>query len=115
MDWGKIALVDLHQCNEDFIKDKKKIKKFIIDLCKKIKMERYGPSRINRFGEGGLEGVSAFQFIETSSVTIHFDETKNRAFIDVFSCKDFDEKLVEKFSKEFFEAGDSKMKCFVRE
>ncbi len=115
MIWGKIALVDLHKCNENYIKDEKKIKEFIIELCEKINMKRYGEPRIKRFGDGPLEGYSAFQFIETSSVTIHFDEIESRAFIDVFSCKDFDENIVEEFSKEFFEATNSKMKYFIRE
>jgi hypothetical protein len=37
-----------------------------------------------------LEGPSAMQFIETSSITIHADETAGRCFIDVFSCREFD-------------------------
>jgi pimeloyl-ACP methyl ester carboxylesterase len=42
-----------------------------------------------RFGAGKLEGWSAMQFIETSSITIHADELSNRCFIDVFSCRPF--------------------------
>lgn len=81
----------------------------------KIDMKRFGEPKIQRFGDGPLEGYSAFQFIETSSITIHFDEIENRAFIDVFSCKDFDENIVEEFSKKFFNAKKSKMKYFLRE
>jgi S-adenosylmethionine/arginine decarboxylase-like enzyme len=114
MNWGKIVLVDLRGCNGDFIRDEKKIKEFVVRLCDKIEIKRYGEMQIKRFGKGDLEGYSVFQFIETSSITIHFDEIKNRAFIDVFSCQDFDEKVVENFSKEFFEATDSEMKCFLR-
>ena len=114
MNWGKIALVDLYNCDKDYIKNENKIEEYLVELCKKIKMKRFGNPKIKRFGDGNLEGYSAFQFIETSSITAHFDETKNRAFIDVFSCKDFDENVVEKFSKNFFKASDSKIKCFLR-
>ena len=115
MNWGKIALINLYGCDSDLIKDKKAIQEFIIELCDKIDMVRFGKSKIKRFGEGELKGYSAFQFIETSSITIHFDEIESRAFIDVFSCKDFDEKMAEKFSKEFFKAKSSSIKFFLRE
>jgi len=114
MKWGKLVIIDLSGCNKEFIKDKSKIKEFIIKLCKIIDMKRFGPTRIKRFGTGKLEGYSAIQFLESSSITIHFDEIKNRAFIDIFSCKNFDSKIAEKFSKDFFEAKRSKRKIFLR-
>ena len=114
MKWGTLATINLYDCNEKKIKNKKEIKKFINQLCKKINMKKLGSTRIKRFGEGKLKGYSAIQFIQTSSITIHFDETENRAFIDIFSCKNFDEKRAEKFSREFFKAKKSKMKAFPR-
>ena len=77
-------------------------------------MKRYGPPLIKRFGAGALEGYSALQFIHTSSVTIHFDETANRAFIEIFSCKFFDPKKAELFCKTFLQAKKSKAKSFLR-
>lgn len=112
--WGKLAIINLHNCDKNLIKDRTKIKKFIIKLCKNINMKRVGPARIKRFGKNSLKGYSAMQFIETSSITIHFDEQKNRAFIDIFSCKNFDSKKVERFSKEFFRAENSKARIIIR-
>ena len=40
-----------------------------------------------------LEGWSALQFIETSSITVHADEVFGRCFVDVFSCRPFDPEL----------------------
>ena len=77
-------------------------------------MKRVGPARIKRFGKDKLKGYSAFQFIETSSIICHFDEIQNRAFIDIFSCKNFDEKRAEQFSKDFFKAKKSKIKILDR-
>lgn len=113
--WGKIAVINLYGCNSELIRNKKEIKRFIVSLCEQIRMKRMGKPLIKRFGSGSLEGVSAMQFIETSSITLHFDETENRAFIDIFSCKDFDEKEAERFSKEFFRAGDSRATILIRE
>ena len=115
--WGKLVVINLHGCN-DYIQDSKKIKEFIEKLCKKIKMKRHGPLYLDKFGEGRLYGYSCMQFIETSSITAHFDDKKgksNRAFIDIFSCKDFDEKKALSFCKNFFEAKKAKFKMIIRE
>lgn len=106
--WGMLASVDLYDCNPRHISDPKKIEQFIIELCDQIKMVRHGNAMIERFAEGELEGYSALQFIETSSITMHFDEQKNRAFVDIFSCKYFDIKTAEEFCQKFLEAGSAK-------
>ena len=113
MFWGKLASINLYECNKELIRNKKVIKNYLKKLCITIKMEKYGPCLIKKFGKEKLKGYSALQFIETSSITLHFDETENRAFIDIFSCKDFDAKKAEKFSKKFFKAKKSKKTCFL--
>ncbi|MFZ1970600.1 MAG: S-adenosylmethionine decarboxylase [Candidatus Nanoarchaeia archaeon] len=115
MFWGKLASINLYDCNSELIKNKGKINNYIIKLCNIIKVKRFGLATIKRFAEGNLKGYSAMQFIETSSITLHFDETENRAFIDIFSCKDFKEKDAEKFSKNFFKAKRSKCKVLIRD
>lgn len=114
MNWGKIAIINLYKCKPELIRDREVIKKFVKELCRVINMKTYGKCEVKRFGKNELEGYSAFQFIETSSITLHFDETENRAFIDVFSCKDFNGKKAEKFSREFFKAEKSKVKIIIR-
>jgi hypothetical protein len=39
---------------------------------------------------------SVVQFIETSSITMHFVNSEIAGFIDFFSCKKFDPAIVEK-------------------
>jgi len=114
MKWGKLVTVDLKDCNEKYIRDKSKIKEFVTKLCKRLEMKRAGPTKIKRFGKDELKGYSVIQFIQTSSITIHFDEKENRAFIDIFSCKNFNSKMAEKFSKEFFDAQISKKRILLR-
>ena len=115
--WGKSALINLHECN-DKINNPKEIKLFVKLLCEEIGMKRFGKLHLEKFGEGTLEGYSFMQFIETSSITAHFEDKRGksyRAFIDIFSCKEFDEKKAANFCKDFFEAKLSKMKIFIRE
>lgn len=113
--WGKLASIDLVGCN-DFIKQPKKIKEFCDGLCKVIKMKQYGPTRIKKFGIGKLEGYSFMQFIETSSITAHFEDQQRpmKAFIDIFSCKDFNEKSAAKFCKDFFHAKKARIRVLIR-
>ena len=112
--WGLVASIDVYDCDKNIIKDPKAIESFIIKLCEKIKMKRHGKALIERFAEGKLEGYSAMQFIETSSVTMHFDEVKNRAFVDIFSCKYFDPKMAEEFSLKFLGGSKAKTRHFLR-
>ena len=67
-----------------------------------IGMRAHGPLMIERFGEGDLEGWSAMQFIETSSLTIHTDELAGRCYVDVFSCKRFDPELAAAIAEQHF-------------
>ncbi len=112
--WGMVASIDLYDCHPQHIKDPEKIKNLIDGLVEEIKMTKYGAPMIQRFAEGELEGYSALQFIETSSITLHFDEVKNRAFIDVFSCKFFEPGVAEAFCQKFLEAKSAKTRHFFR-
>lgn len=113
--WGMVASIDVYQCNPKKITNKKEIQKFVIQLCRSINMKRHGSTLIERFAEGELAGYSAMQFIETSSITMHFDDQHdNRAFIDIFSCKYFDYRKAELFCRKFLEGKKSKSFYYFR-
>src|SRR3989344_9415684 len=105
--WGRSASVDLHYCDPNLVKDPLAISRFVRALAKELKMKRVGPTQVKRFGHGKLRGYSMIQFIETSTITAHFDEQGNRAFIDIFSCKKYSPKKVALFCKKYFKAKDS--------
>ena len=102
--FGKITCIDLHGVDREIITNPESIKIFIYNLCKTLKMKRHGETLVDRFGSGRLEGYSALQFIETSSITCHFDEFADRAFIDVFSCKEYDSQKIVNFCKKYLKA-----------
>jgi S-adenosylmethionine/arginine decarboxylase-like enzyme len=93
MPWGMMAVIDLHDCDRDRLADPDTIRRFVPDVIDAIDMRAHGPLHLERFGEGELEGWSAMQFIETSSLTIHTDEFGDRCYVDVFSCKAFEPEL----------------------
>ena len=112
--WGKSTAIDLHDCDLKKISDPEVIKEFFPKIIAEIDMMAHGPVHLDRFGQGNLEGYSAMQFIETSSITVHCDEPGRRCFIDIFSCKDFDERAAERFSKRYFDSKKSKATTLVR-
>jgi len=101
--WGWNTSVDLKKCNEK-IKNKDDIKDYVYQICDLIDMKRFGPCHIHRFGTDNKEGYSMVQLIETSNITGHFCDQDNSAYIDIFSCKEYDVLELEKFTKKFFDA-----------
>jgi S-adenosylmethionine/arginine decarboxylase-like enzyme len=88
--WGMLAAIDVHGCDRDRLADPDTIRRFVPAVIAAIGMRAHGPLALERFGDGELEGWSALQFIETSSITVHADEVWCRCFVDVFSCRSFD-------------------------
>lgn len=102
--WGKSIAINLFGCEHDKLIDPALLEQFIAEIITVIGMKAHGPCHIDQFGEGSLHGLSAMQFIETSSITVHLDDVGNRAFVDVFSCKDFDAERAQEFAQNFFGA-----------
>ena len=88
--WGMLAAIDLHGCDRSRLADADGIRRFVPRVIDAIGMCAHGPLALDRFGDGELEGWSAMQFIETSSITLHADEVWCRCFVDIFSCRPFD-------------------------
>jgi S-adenosylmethionine/arginine decarboxylase-like enzyme len=97
-----MAVIDLHDCERERLADADTIRAFVPDVIAAIGMVAHGPTLLERFGEGELEGWSAMQFIETSSLTIHADEFSGRCYVDVFSCKAFDPELAAEIAVRHF-------------
>jgi S-adenosylmethionine/arginine decarboxylase-like enzyme len=108
--WGLLASIDLFGCNEK-VNNGQAIKNYVIKLCDVIHMKRYGDCHLELFGEAGtpLAGYSMFQFIETSCISGHFSESDHSAYIDVFSCADFDPETVKAYTMEYFGAERANM------
>lgn len=112
--WGFHLMLDISGCNDN-IKDGDKLTKFIKDLVKAIDMKAVGDPVIKKFGSGSLFGYSVVQLIETSSITFHLIEETMTAYLDVFSCKDFDQDAVIDMVKDRFGAEHIKRKFLYRD
>ena len=104
--FGMEVVLDLYDCKPETIRSKEKLQEYARELCQVIEMTPYGAPFAERFGmnEAKTAGYSIVQLIETSSITGHFSEEWNSAYINIFSCKEFDPKQAAEFSKNFFDA-----------
>jgi S-adenosylmethionine decarboxylase len=114
--YGYELVMDLYGCDIDVISSKKKLKEYIDTLCPLIKMKPFGKTLIPYFGDNAAytKGYSLVQLIETSSITGHFSELWKTAYINIFSCRVYDEEKAKKFTIEFFKAKKSKVRFIVR-
>lgn len=114
--FGLEVVMDLYACNPKVIRSAKKLAEYVTKLCKLLKMKKYGKTLIPHFGynEAHTAGYSMLQFIETSSITGHFSELWNSAYINVFSCRNFDTEKAIKFTINFFGAKRVNKRILVR-
>lgn len=107
--YGKELILDIHNCDtSNFTRDG--IEKFMVDLCKEIKMEREdlhfwdynGDIDEYRKAPDHLKGTTAVQFIRTSNIVIHTLDVLMRAYINIFSCKDFDISIATQVCLHYF-------------
>jgi len=104
--YGLELILDLYDCDAKTIRSRRKLNEFVNDVCALVKMRKYGKPSIHHFGLNNphTAGYSLIQFIETSSITGHFSELWNSAYINIFSCKQFNTEKVANFTKKFFDA-----------
>lgn len=101
--WGLQFIVDASECNPESIRNVSHIKRFAKELVKSIHMVPYGEPRVVHFGKGKKQGNTLIQLIETSNIAVHFVEATNDMYFDLFSCKDFDPKIVKDLLRLYFQ------------
>jgi len=60
------------------------------------------------------EGYSLLQLITTSNITAHFVTKTKAAYIDIFSCKEFDTNVVDNLIQNYFSPKNIKKNYLLR-
>lgn len=103
--WGVSTCIDLYDCDLALMQDADAIRKFVVELCDRIKMRRYGETQVVFFGdEPRVQGFSMTQLIETSLISAHFADASRAIYLDVFSCAPYSSEDTAKFAAEYFKA-----------
>ena len=109
--YGFELVMDLHVCDISKF-NRASLRKYFAKLCKAIDMKRcelyfwddVGVPAKEKENLPHTKGTSAVQFILTSNITIHTLDLLKAVYVNIFSCKQFDRKVAEKITKEWFGA-----------
>ena len=111
--YGIELILDLHGCDVATF-NRESISEYFLQLCELIDMQRedlhfwddVGIADEDKQTSPHTQGTSAVQFILTSSIVIHALDQLRSVYINIFSCKTFDPEIAEKFTAEWFGAGE---------
>ncbi len=107
--YGKELIVDLKNCDSSKF-TRKAIEQYMIWLCDLIGMTRcelifwddLDVPQEERQTSLHTKGTSATQWILTSNITIHTLDLVDEAYINIHSCKEFNERDAALFTRHFF-------------
>jgi S-adenosylmethionine/arginine decarboxylase-like enzyme len=99
--YGQHMMVTALGCN-DAILSIEKLYDFLQVCADDIDMVRYGAPIVARFGKGHETGCSGVQLIETSQISFHTNDNHRDMYLDVFSCKPYEEATVYRVLEQFF-------------
>jgi S-adenosylmethionine/arginine decarboxylase-like enzyme len=102
--YGKHSIYDIKKCKREKVQSIDNWRKFIDELVPAIDMIKHGDLIIDRFGDPKEDiGISGCQLILTSSITFHTNDIHSDAYIDIFSCKDYNDEIVKQIIDKYFE------------
>src|ERR1044071_7603118 len=67
--WGLCTAVDLQDCHPHLIRDADHIRRYVVELCELIDMQRFGECQVVDFGSGRVAGYSMVQLTPTLFIT----------------------------------------------
>lgn len=111
--YGKHLVFSAAGCNDNLL-DLSSVRSFLISLVDRIDMVAYGDPVVARFGSGIEVGISGVQLIETSAITIHTNDMARDLYLDVFSCKGFNETRVVDYVAELFAPASTTHQVLLR-
>lgn len=94
--WGYHLILDCGGCDRKKMSDYDNVNTWIRQLVKDIDMQPIGEPRIEYTAAEFPDkaGFTVVQVIVTSSITAHFIDNLGQIYLDVFSCKKFDQEIV---------------------
>lgn len=103
--WGQHLILDFAGCPRNLLIDPAHLRAWVVELVDAIKMKAYGEPAIEHFATDCFEtaGYTVVQLIETSNICAHFAENLGQIYIDIFSCKTFDNEVAQELCARYFE------------
>lgn len=119
--YGIEMIMDLYGCDTSKF-NRKNIKVYFLQACKLLGMspedyyfwDDFRIPKERRQTNPKTKGITAIQFILTSNITIHTLDLMETVFINIFSCKDYNTKLLEEFTVRFFGSSNNRITLIER-
>ena len=102
--WGYHLMLDCSGCHVPSMQSRDNVYNFLKHLVRVIDMEPIGEPYIEYTAAEFPDkaGFTAVQIIVTSSIVAHFIDNTGHLYLDVFSCKEFDNDIVVNSVKDAF-------------
>ena len=109
--YGKEILLDCYECNTKKF-NRRSLRQYFKGLVTLLDMQAgdlhfwddVGVPKKDQQTKIETKGTSAIQFILTSNITVHCLDLLERVYVNIFSCKDFDDGDAGFYTQNFFEA-----------
>lgn len=116
---GHHLILDLFDCDEKVLSNEKAVRKFLFGMPAKIGMHRIAGPFVVRFEPADKAkkrewGISGITIIAESHISCHTYPYKATCKVDIYSCKEFDEKKAEKIVAQYFGSKNYSTKMLVR-
>lgn len=114
--WGYHLMLDCSKCDKASISDGAHITEFIKTLVTRIDMTAFGEPQVMHFAthDPTKAGYSFIQMIETSNISGHMVDSNGDGYIDIFSCKPFDNDDVIALVNEYFKPSKIRVNYVTR-
>jgi S-adenosylmethionine/arginine decarboxylase-like enzyme len=113
--WGYHLILDCAGCDHEKITSYQNVHDFAKQLVKDIDMVAFGEPQIHDFGSGNKAGFTLVQLIETSNICAHFVNENDTMYLDVFSCKTYDDEVVVDLVEKYFGATSIRRSYLTRQ
>lgn len=115
--WGKESTHDVRGGKLEAVQSGEVITEFAKELVEAIDMVAYGDPQVVHFAahDPTKGGYTLVQLIQTSSITGHFVDSNGDFYLNVFSCKDFDENVVNALIVKYFDPSAIKTNVYSRQ
>lgn len=101
---GNHLYLDCYGCDKEALNDIEKIKQFLNEIVNFLNMKKLCDPTVVRYEHKKSEesGITGFVIITESHISIHTYPEKTHAYIDIFSCNEFDVDGAVSKIEEFF-------------
>lgn len=107
-------MLDCSGCNSN-VSDRDSIYHFNAELIERIDMVQAGEPIITHLLPGDpKQGYSLMQLITTSNICAHFMDHGGTAYVDIFSCKEFDIEEAKSVVSKYFEPAKMRVMYVIR-